>query len=78
MLRSHTSDRIALGDRVLLNWKGQYADEFRPAYSQMKSEATGLVNSMLGLIRELNNARVPGVFPQPSPQPAPTPPAPGR
>jgi uncharacterized protein YukE len=78
MLRSHTSDRIALGDRVLQNWQGQYADEFRPAYAGMKNEATSLVNSMLALIRDLNNARVPDVFPQPVPLPAPSPPAPGR
>lgn len=74
MLRSHTSDRITLGDRVLQNWKGQYADDFRPAYGQMKSEATDLVNRMLGLIRDLNNARVPGVLPNPTPQAPPTPP----
>ena len=74
MLRSHTGDRIALGDRVLQSWRGQYADDFRPAYAQMKSEATSLVNRMLGLIRDLDNARVPGVVPNPTPQAPPTPP----
>jgi uncharacterized protein YukE len=73
LLRSHTTDRIALGDRVLQNWKGQYADDFLPAYAQMKGEATSLLNSMLALIRDLNNARVPDVLPSPAPGPAPSP-----
>jgi hypothetical protein len=74
MLRSHTSDRITLGDKALANWKGAYADDFRPSYASMKGEATGLVNSMLALIRDLNNARVPNVLPDPTPQAPPTPP----
>ena len=74
MLRSHTSDRVTLGDKALKNWKGAYADDFRPSYAQMKGDASGLIDRMLALIRDLNNARVPGVLPTAVPQAPPTPP----
>jgi uncharacterized protein YukE len=56
LLKMQMPERIKLGQKALQKWQGPHADQFRPKFSNLQSEATTLAGQLQNLIRQLQGA----------------------